>query len=369
MDASMDPAEFLLEEAPVRAGGALLLMEGGSGRLAARFAITCPEILCQNSEVRNHVLAVEALAELNLPPSRCLLGDIPRAVSGTGPSAPWPDALEFPEGHFDQILYRLGKGTAALHGAICEAWKLLREGGSLFLAGHTREGIKSVSKRAESHFGNIELLVLKSSCRLLHYRKRGSSPVEPIPEPAYFHPVPLSLELPGLGSMPYVSKPGLFSYRSTDPGTSLLAERIPALEGLRVLDLCCGSGVLSLAAFRRGAKDVLAMDSNAIAVSVTRKNFADAQVPGRALCSNLTESVDGLFDVILCNPPFHQGSETDFSFPDRILDAAAACLNPGGLLFLVANQFLDYTAKAKNRFSSSVILIQDKGFRVYRMVR
>lgn len=367
MTGIFDPAEHLLEEAPVRSGGSLLLMEGGPGPLAARFATACPRMVCQNSDIQNHVSAQKTLADLQLPEARCMLGDIPRAVGETTIPSPWPDAPEFPEGSFDQILYRLGKGTASLNGAICEAWKLLREGGSLFLAGHTREGIKSVARRAEGHFGNIELLVLKSSCRLLHFRKHGPAPIEAIPDPAYFDAVPLSLDVPGAGTLSYLSKPGLFSYRTTDTGTALLAGHIPDLEGRTVLDLCCGSGVLSLAAFRRGAEDVLAADSNAIAVSVTRRNFQDAKVPGRALCSNLTESVEGAFDVVLCNPPFHQGTSTDYGFPERILEAVATHLNPGGRLYLVANQFLDYPAKAKNRFTGCEILAQEKGFRVFRM--
>lgn len=369
MTGLFDPAEDLLEEAPVSPGGNLLLMEGGPGPLAARFAKVCPKLVCQNSEIRNHLSAAKTLADLKVPEAHVLLGDIPRAVGATSPPSTWPDAPEFPEGSFDQILYRLGKGTASLNGAICEAWKLLREGGSLFLAGHTREGIKSVARRAEGHFGNIELLILKSSCRLLHFRKHGPAPIEPIPDPAYFEPVPLSLDLTGAGTLSYLSKPGLFSYRSTDPGTALLAGHIPDLEGRTVLDLCCGSGILSLAAFRRGAGDVLAVDSNALAVSVTRRNFQDAKYPGRALCSNLTESVEGRFDVIICNPPFHQGTSTDFGYPERILDAVATRLNPGGRLFLVANQFLDYPAKAKNRFAGCEILAQERGFRVFRMVQ
>lgn len=370
-----DPAGHILEAAPAHPEDRLLIMEGGAGRLLERFAPLCAETVFHNTDYPKHARALEARARLAGVPARCVLGDIPRAA-GNGPS--WPDALEFPPGRFDRILYRLGKGTAALHGAVLEAWRLLREGGSLILAGHTREGVKSVAKRAEDHFGNAELLELKSSCRLIRFRKTGALPHKPLPDPGYFEPVSLVLDLPGGASVPYLTKPGLFSYRATDAGTALLARHLGRMEGMRVLDLGCGSGALSLAAIRLGAAETLAVDSNAVAIAVTRRNFAEAGLGeaaagsaarARAVFADLASGVEGEFDLVLSNPPFHRGSDTDYTFPSRVLDAVLPRLRPEGRMLLVANQFLDYPAQAKGRFASCEILAQESGFRVYRLTR
>lgn len=359
-----DPAEALLAEAPLDPGGRLLILEGGAGLLLDRFAAGRDEVVFHNSDYQDHKSAMARRDAMGAARVRCHLGDLPKPEGGPAEER-WPDALELPAGSFDQVLYRLGKGTAALHGALWVAWDLLRTGGSLILAGHTREGVKSVAKRAEAHFGNAELLDLKSSCRLLRFRKSGPTPVKPLPDPEYFRPVALTLELPGTVPLPYLSKPGLFSYRATDTATALLARHLPDLAGLDTLDLGCGSGVLALAAFRRGAKDVLALDAQAPAIAVTRRNFAEAGLPGRVLCTHLTDGVEETFDCILTNPPFHEGNATDFDFPSRVLEAAGPRLRPGGWLLLVANQFLDYPAQAARRGMACALVAEEKGFRVY----
>lgn len=394
MATAEDPAELLLAEAPLEpvaaaaenaaaTGGRILILEGGSGLLLERFSRPGTEIHFHNSDYNRHAEASARLGRLDAARSataHCLLGDLPRAVGPAGAEAAgdapggeaWPGALEFPAGSFDAVLYRLGKGTAALHGAILEAWKLLRPGGSLFLAGHTREGVKSLAKHTEEHFGHAELLSLKSSCRLIRFQKSGAAPRKPLPDPGYFTPVPLVLMVPGLGAVPYVSKPGVFSYRATDAGTALLARHLQAMPGWRVLDLGCGSGVLSLAAIRLGAREVTAVDSSAAAVSAARRNLAEsagAAVAAQVHCTNMTEGVEGEFDLILSNPPFHQGAETDYSLPSRILDAALVHLAPGGRMLLVANQFLDYPAQARGRFAVCETLAQENGYRVLALSR
>ena len=410
MQETEDPAERLLAEAPVEAapGNAstvrYLLLEGGSGYLVERLAAGSArpalsnhpadaahpidanppagrtEIIVHNSDCIHHAAALDR-ARQGKPATdkaatvRYLLGDLPRAAGSGGPGEDWPELPEYPADSFDAVLYRLGKGTAALHAAVIAAWTLLRPGGSLFLCGHTREGVKSLAKRAEEHFGNAELLALKSSCRLLRFVKSGPSPHRPLPDPLYHAPVPLTIDVPGLGVLPYLSKPGVFAYRATDPGTALLARHLEGVEGRRVLDLCCGSGVLSLAALRLGAREVVAVDSSAAAVAAARRNLAGSPAPARVLCADLADlpagvdGVDGEFDLILSNPPFHRGAETDYGLPGHVLDASLLRLSPDGRLLLVANQFLDYPAQARGRFSSCETMAQEKGYRVFRLIR
>ncbi|MFN9619113.1 MAG: 50S ribosomal protein L11 methyltransferase [Synechococcaceae cyanobacterium] len=88
----------------------------------------------------------------------------------------------------------------------------------------------------------------------------------------------------------------------------LAAERPAELAGLRVADLGCGSGVLSLAALLFGAEAVAAVDTDSLAVSATRAN---ASLNGTALAERLRVahgSVDTLAalqgppaDLLLCN--------------------------------------------------------------------
>ena len=360
-----DPAVRLLAEAPLVPGAAALLMECGGPVLTA-CALGFSSVICHNSSYPLHQSCLESAHKLGLAHVQCLLEDIPRAA-GTDPD-PVPNASpHLPVQGFDTVFYRLGRATAQINAALREAFKLLRPGGQLLVAGHNREGIKSFAKRAEGHFGNMAILEIKSSCRLLRFQKETPDPVEPVPDPAYFEYFPLELPLADGTRLPYLTKPGIFSYRATDVGTALLARHLPDCAGMDVLDLGCGSGVLSLAAFRLGAKSVLALDVNAIAVACARENFKAAGWPGEARCAYLTEGVERAFDHIFSNPPFHQGSDTDFTLPEKILDACLGKLKPGGRLFLVANQFLDYRSPGLKRFAAVDLLAREKGYAVYRM--
>ena len=68
--------------------------------------------------------------------------------------------------------------------------------------------------------------------------------------------------------------PGLAFGTGDHPTTSLCLEWLSeqALAGKTVLDYGCGSGILSIAAFRLGARETYAVDIDAQALDVTRRN-------------------------------------------------------------------------------------------------
>jgi ribosomal protein L11 methyltransferase len=63
---------------------------------------------------------------------------------------------------------------------------------------------------------------------------------------------------------------GTGAHPTTQLCLALLEERVS--PGDRVLDLGCGSGILALAAARLGARDVLALDVDPVAVAAAREN-------------------------------------------------------------------------------------------------
>ena len=79
-----------------------------------------------------------------------------------------------------------------------------------------------------------------------------------------------------VGDIEIALDPGMAFGTGTHPTTRLCLE---ALEDLvqpaqDILDLGCGSGILSIAAAKLGARKVLALDTDAIAVQATRENAA-----------------------------------------------------------------------------------------------
>ena len=88
------------------------------------------------------------------------------------------------------------------------------------------------------------------------------------------------------------------------PSTRLaLAELEQLLEGNEsLLDVGCGSGILSVAAARLGAIDVLGIDIDPSAMRVTEENARANGVEEFVRCSIMPlEEVDGSYDVVVAN--------------------------------------------------------------------
>ncbi|HVT42536.1 MAG TPA: 16S rRNA (guanine(966)-N(2))-methyltransferase RsmD [Acidimicrobiales bacterium] len=86
------------------------------------------------------------------------------------------------------------------------------------------------------------------------------------------------------------------------------------VEGLRTVDLFCGSGALGLEALSRGAASVTFVDQDPIALDAVRTNLAAVGLDGEAvtlvraaLPGWLRTAAAGTFDLALCDPPYDFG--------------------------------------------------------------
>ncbi len=100
-------------------------------------------------------------------------------------------------------------------------------------------------------------------------------------------------------------EPGLAFGTGTHETTRLCMELLENYvePGDRVLDLGCGSGILSVAALLLGASEAVGVDIDELAVKTARENAALNHVESRftALCGDLTAGVEGRFRVVVAN--------------------------------------------------------------------
>lgn len=158
-------------------------------------------------------------------------------------------------------------------------------------------------------------------------------------------------------SIPGVYKPWIDSV--------LLAETLCAENfepGTAVLDMCTGSGVLSIAAAFLGAGTVTAVDFSRSALICTHLNALLHRARVRTRRGDLFSALgeDALFDVIVSNPPWLPSATEDppmrsiarawaagrdgRALIDRVCAGAPAHLRPGGVLLLVQPSFCDVAA-------------------------
>jgi ribosomal protein L11 methyltransferase len=114
-------------------------------------------------------------------------------------------------------------------------------------------------------------------------------------------------------------------------GVEAIADR-GLIDGARVLDVGCGSGILAIAAAKLGASEILGVDTDPIAIEATDANAARNEVGGgsRGRRSVVRARVGSLpsgeppFDVVLAN--------LIASLLVRLADGLVEDLRPGGTL-------------------------------------
>lgn len=182
------------------------------------------------------------------------------------------------------------------------------------------------------------------------------------------HAPVFGMSSPGGGYAPVMLFTGAAAVYRPQSDTALLAEMLVASgirPGVRVLDVGCGCGVLSVAAVRAGAASVLAVDVNRHAVAAARRTVLAHRVPVWVRHGDALEVAAGLeFDLILANPPYvpspdpapgddHPARAWDAgpdgrATLDRLCALTPRLLSPAGILLVVHSELsgVDETLRA-----------------------
>ena len=129
----------------------------------------------------------------------------------------------------------------------------------------------------------------------------------------------------------FVTDAGVFSRDGLDRGTEALLDALPSLVG-RVLDLGCGWGAVGVALGKRyPALDIVMTDINSRAVELARRNLAANGVKAVVVQGDGFEAVEGVFDVVVTNPPIRAGKAVIYG----LFSDAKRFLKPGGALYIV----------------------------------
>ena len=233
-----------------------------------------------------------------------------------------------PEGRWDTIISRLPKGKKTLQMYIHGAASRLEEGGLHLLCGANDEGVKSAGKRLQEVFSEVSTAQTRRKCRLFSARSPSGEARSDLDAWA------VDCQEDGLA---WVSFPGVFSHGRIDLGTQELVRCMPLPDpGTRVLDFGCGAGLLSMSLRKRRPElSIDLLDIDGLAVEAARRNLPDCRV----IHSDGWEQVGGeRWDLILSNPPFHDGVARDHGVLDRLVRQAPDYLAPGGALMVVCQR-------------------------------
>lgn len=156
-----------------------------------------------------------------------------------------------------------------------------------------------------------------------YYTRNPASESRPVSCEYMYRGIPLAFQ----------TDAGVFSKGEVDTGTDLLLNALPEEMRGDILDLGCGWGAIGISVARKWPEAKVTMaDINLRALALSRENAKRNHADVACVESDGMAAFAGRrFDTIVTNPPIRAGKQVIY----RMFADAAACLKPGGALYLV----------------------------------
>lgn len=255
------------------------------------------------------------------------------------------------------VLY-VPKEKALAHMLLDNLAACLQPDDTLYLVGDNRGGIKALAKKLPGPWAAAQKIASGNHCVL--FRSQLQQTGHSFNQDTYTTRFEVATD-----SLNVVNLPGVFSQQRLDAGTELLLQHLPTSVCGQVLDFACGSGVIGAALQQRFTLSKLTCsDVNALALRATELTLQANQQAGTVVASDGLQHLDGRFDWIVSNPPFHTGKKTDYDIARQFFAEAPKYLRPGGRLVIVANSFLPYPELLRQSFTQVTEHINNGRFRV-----
>lgn len=297
--------------------------------------------------------------------------DVHHALENSGLRSQYNDwqADSYEPESLEQVFYRVSKEKPVVHHLINSAFTWLKPGGQLILCGQKNDGTKSYIDKAGKLFG--EKARAQKNGQIYHAcitKQLDSNTNAELDSSQYEELRPIA-EFQDLSLW---SKPGVFGWNKIDRGSELLVNQLQDWlpenrDTLSILDLGCGYGYITLMASQYNPEKLVATDNNASALLAISENAKQNNLDIEVIAADCADSIKEKVDIVLCNPPFHQGFSIDGGLTDKFLRQTHRLLKPTGKALFVINQFIPLERKADEYFKHSQCLLEQDGFKLVEL--
>ncbi|WP_299472229.1 class I SAM-dependent methyltransferase [uncultured Roseibium sp.] len=275
---------------------------------------------------------------------------------------------ETPEENFDAVFVLPGRQRQEARAQLASAVIKAREGGVVVACAPNTEGAKTLEKDLIDLLGSVQKLT-KNKCRVVWETIRPGAVDTALLEEWRRLDAPRKV-LDGA----YVSRPGVFAWDRIDPASKILGDLLPDTLKGKGADLGAGFGYLARTVLEKAPK-VSGMDlyeAEKRALDLAQENLAGfkGKRSMHGIWCDVTRGIEGPYDFIISNPPFHQAGKADRADVGQgFIRAAAAGLRPGGEFYMVANRHLPYEKTLAEVFASVTQLADEGGYKVIRATK
>ncbi len=275
---------------------------------------------------------------------------------------------ETEEAGFDAVLVLPGRQRQEARAQLARAVSRARPGAIILVCAPNTEGAKTLEGDLTELLGSTDKLT-KHKCRAIW----GEVGAEGLNQALLKDWSQLDAPRPVLDGE-YVSRPGIFAWDRIDPASKLLAGLLPETLKGRGADLGAGFGYLTRSVFERAPKvssmDLYEAEKRALDLAEENLSAFRGKRTMQGIWSDVTKGIEGPYDFIVSNPPFHQAGKSDRADVGQgFIRAAAQGLRPGGEFFMVANRHLPYERTLADVFANVNQLADEGGYKVIRAVK
>jgi len=261
------------------------------------------------------------------------------------------------------VLIKIPRSLALLEQQLITLQSVLDKDSTIIAAGKVKTVQNSVLKLFEKYIGKTTTSLAKKKARLI-FSKYDDIKTEKSPYPTIVSDplIPFSLS----------NHANVFCREHLDIGARILLKNLPSALDKKVIDLGCGNGVIGVSILDQNKNaHVTFVDESFMAVESAKENVMNhIGNLDRAtfIVSNCLEELlkveSSNYDIVLCNPPFHQQNTITDHVAHQMFNDAKMALKHGGELRIVGNRHLDYPIKLKKLFGGYAVIDNNKKFSI-----
>ena len=168
----------------------------------------------------------------------------------------------------------------------------------------------------------------------------------------------------------FESNSGVFSKDRVDFGTNVLLNSLPDLSNKkRLLDVGCGIGIMGLCIKKAYPSiEISLVDINQRCIELATKNAFKNKVAANVMLSDMYEKVNGMFDLIVSNPPIRAGKKKVF----EVVEEAYNHLEDGGDIYCVIQKKQGAESLQKHMeeiFKNVEVVTKEKGYYILKSTK
>ncbi len=269
----------------------------------------------------------------------------------------WVNSREALPSSIELVLMKLPKNLTYLAHQLSRLSQALPQGTEILIGAKAKSINKSLLEVFAKNLGPASASLTWKKTRVITCISDGK--VRSLPQGVNWSIPELNLKISNLSNV--------FAANKLDIGARIMLDNMPKGDFTSIIDLGCGNGILGLHAKQIFSKAYIHfIDDSEMAVESAKQNWALNNLDTQDLVGEqatfgwddcLTHLNEGVRpDLILCNPPFHQGEAITDHIAWQMFIQSWRALKNGGILHVVGNRHLAYHVKLQRIFKNCTTL-------------